>query len=335
MPLRPVDDPQWLELVRTDPAATAFHHPAWTRAIATAYGFDSFLVTVEGNGGIDAALPVVEASRMLRGRRWVSLPFTDHCPPLGDPASFDLLAQELDSARRAASIDSVEVRHALPLVDGTPTGFVEHVVDLEPDIERVEARYASSVRRGIRRASSFGMTWRMGDGEDDLVETFYSLLVGTRQRLGLPVQPRSFFKHLWRALGPDLCRTVIVELDGRPIAGLVLLTWKTHAVFKYGASDRSGWPMRPNNLLFAETIRWACENGYTQFNMGRTDLDAPTLRRFKRGWGPREESLTYTLIGHPRRVTEANSRPMIRSILRHSPRWLVRLTGEVVYRHAA
>ena len=128
---------------------------------------------------------------------------------------------------------------------------------------------------------------------------------------------------------------MLLEVHDRPVAGVVLLTWNSNLVFKYGASDHHHWRLRPNNLLFAETIRWACANGYTEFDLGRTDVAAETLRRFKRGWGAQEDTLEYRRIGKGRTVVEAGSNTMLRAALRHSPRWVVRLTGEIVYRYAA
>jgi CelD/BcsL family acetyltransferase involved in cellulose biosynthesis len=334
MPRESIDDPRWLELVARDPAATAFHHPAWSYALSAAYGFRPLLIAVEEDGALVAGLPLLEI-RSLRGRRWVALPFTDRCAPLGSPRYAARLVNELEAARASAGVSSLEVREPIRLDGaGRPT-FVRHVVPLEPDVDAVERRYAPSVRRANRQAETSGARLRIGTTEQDVAELFYGLHIDTRRRLGLPVQPRRFFRHLWRCLGPELCRTVLLEVRGQPIAGVILLTWNKNLVFKYGASDRRHWRLRPNNLLFAETIRWACANGYTEFDLGRTDVGAETLRRFKRGWGAREESLEYRRIGRGRTVVDAGSSTVLRATLRHSPRWVVRLTGEVMYRHAA
>jgi CelD/BcsL family acetyltransferase involved in cellulose biosynthesis len=334
MPRHTIDDPRWLELVTRDPAATAFHHPAWSHALAAAYGFRPLLVGVEENGALVSGLPVLEI-RSLRGRRWVALPFTDRCAPLGNGRYRVQLVTELEQARAQAHVASLEVREPLPLDGAAELTFVRHVVPLEPDLDAVERRYTPAVRRAIRQGEASGGKIRIGTTEADVAGAFYKLHVDTRRRLGLPVQPRRFFQHLWRSLGPQLCRTALLEIHGRPIAGVVLLTWNTNLVFKYGASDHRHWRVRPNNLLFAETIRWACANGFTEFDLGRTDVAAETLRRFKRGWGAQEESLEYRRIGGGRTVAEAGSNALLRTALRHSPRWVVRLTGEVVYRHAA
>ena len=335
MPIQSVDDPRWVALVEHDPHATAFHHPAWIRAVASSYRFDPFLVTIEEEGRMLTALPMMRVPRFFGGHRWVSLPFTDRCQPLGDEGQADSLVDELQSARAKAGVEAVEVRSPLLLPDSTRLRFVRHVVSLSDDFRAVERRFAPSVRRAVRQGRASPARVRVGTTEADLSETFYRLHVATRRRLGMPVQPKRFFRHLWHGLGPDLCRTLLLEVDGRAIAGVVLLAWKSHLVYKYGASDHHAWKLRPNNVLFQETIEWACANGFTEFDLGRTDTSAASLRRFKRGWGAEEEILEYTSIGKPRALTGAGSKPIVRSALRHSPEWVVRLTGEVVYRHAA
>src|SRR5260370_3040508 len=88
-----LDDQEWLRLVQRSEDATAFHLPAWSLAVCETYGFPGFVLAVEGNGGrVVAGSPVIEVRDLLGRRRLVSLPFTDHCPPLiqegTDPADF-------------------------------------------------------------------------------------------------------------------------------------------------------------------------------------------------------------------------------------------------------
>src|SRR5215208_1597946 len=106
-----VDDPRWLELVRADPAALPFHHPSWTHLLADSYAFRPFVFALSnGSSHIVAGIPFMEVGGSARRRRWVSLPFTDVCPPLGAAAGVNSLAAEIDRARRDAGIASVEVR---------------------------------------------------------------------------------------------------------------------------------------------------------------------------------------------------------------------------------
>jgi CelD/BcsL family acetyltransferase involved in cellulose biosynthesis len=309
-----VDDPRWLALVRADPAALPFHHPSWTSLLADSYGFRPFvLAVVDGSSRITVGMPVVEVGGLVRRKRWVSLPFTDACPPLtgGSGVEFESLAAEIDSARRAAA--------------------------LAADADQVAASFRPSVRRNIRAAQKGPAVVRVASSELDLTERFYGLHVDVRRRLGLPVQPRRFFRLLWsRMIQTGLGRVLLVDVGAETVAGAVFLTWNRSVVYKYGASQPRYWPLRPNNLLFWEAIQWACKSGYERLDFGRTDLTSTSLRRFKLGWATQELPLEYTFLGaagpDARRVEPPR---IVRSAIRRSPRWVVRALGEILYRGAA
>src|SRR5689334_15108471 len=107
-------DPRWEDFVARQPSATPFHHPHWGTLIADCYGFRAFAVaTSDATGEIRAGLPVVEV-RHLRGEpKWVTLPFTDYCPPLvpGPQEETDLVgalrrASKAEGDRKSTRLNS-------------------------------------------------------------------------------------------------------------------------------------------------------------------------------------------------------------------------------------
>ena len=178
-----------------------------------------------------------------------------------------------------------------------------HVLPLDPDVDRLFATFQKSrVQRGIRQADRFvagGLlaVKRVGC-EADLTEAFYRLHLSTRRRLGVPVQPRRFFRLLWeRLLEPGLGFALLAQSEGRSVAGAVFLHHGRTMVYKYGASERDAQRLRPNHLLMWSAIREACEHGLEVFDFGRTDLNGDSLREFKLGWGTAEEPLVYSYLG--------------------------------------
>src|SRR5439155_12278093 len=98
----------------------------------------------------------------------------------------------------------------------------------------------------------------------------------------------------------------------------------------------SSWPLRPNNLIFWDAIRWSCEKGFAKFDFGRSDFDSKGLRDFKSGWGAVEEPLVYSAIGaEPPRVGPLIFASVLPPLIRRSPLWLCRAIGEAAYRHIA
>jgi CelD/BcsL family acetyltransferase involved in cellulose biosynthesis len=336
----PPNDDRWLRLARDHPDALPFHRPEWLDVLAGCYGFRPFVAALGGaDGELAGGLPLMEVRDPVRGRRWIGLPFTDRCPPLlTEPGLAGTLAAQLGALAAASGVRSVEVR--APFAGGGLSAApvaVTHELDLEPGADAVERGFSSMTRRNTRKARREGLELRVADTESDLTKVFYELHARTRRRLGVPVQPVRFFRALWR-LGLDrgLGHELIVLHRGRPVAAAVFLHAAPTVVYKYGASDERAWAHRPNNLLFDEAIRAACERGAASLDFGRSDFEDEGLRAFKAGWGAREEPLVYAATrpaaepGPPSLAGRLGS-----SAIRRSPMWFGRLVGSALYRYAA
>lgn len=332
-----LDDPRWAAFVAAQPEALPFHDPAWGMLLADCYGYDAFALAVEERGEIVAGLPVAEIRNFGR-RRWAALPFTDECPPLLTPRVAEGAATAaLDAARRAAGISRLEVRSVLPRSGAHPRAAgVTHVLPLAADPDDVwRGFHKSQVQRNVKRAEREGVTVRRAESRDDLLDTFYALHLATRRRLGVPIQPRRFFRLLWeRVLEPGGGFVLVAEAAGEPAAAAVFLTSSDTVVYKFGASDAAAWPLRPNHALFWHAIRTCCEAGHRRFSFGRTDLDDEGLRAFKRGWGAAEAPLEYSVLGEAPRESHAGG-GLSRRVIRRSPAWVCRAVGEVLYPYAA
>jgi CelD/BcsL family acetyltransferase involved in cellulose biosynthesis len=344
-----VGDGRWAHFVDSSAGALPFHHPSWARLVADCYGYRAFaLALTDSAGALVAGVPVVDVSTRWTGRKWVSLPFTDICPPLADDdRSLDHLAAALDAERRAAGDFPLELRGNVPGTGGSRVPrAVRHTLELDDDPEVVFRRHrtlarrsVASARRDVARARREGVTVVRASEPPDLVDAFYGLHLETRRHHGVPIQPRRFFAMLWdRIVRPGLGFCLLALVSGRPIAGAVFMTGYGTVIYKYGASDRRFLRFRPNHLVVSEAITWGCVNGFRQFDFGRTDLGNAGLRAFKSSWGAREEPLVYTVLGM--RTSRRHLRPGIAhdavgTVIRHSPRLVCRATGELFYRYLA
>jgi CelD/BcsL family acetyltransferase involved in cellulose biosynthesis len=332
-------DPRWLALVESHSDASPFHQPAWSRIVEDVYGWRSFVLAETGSGGaLRAGVPIVEVANPLRPRRWVSLPYVDSCPPLAVGDAFESLADALAAERTRAGVASLEVR--APVAGRqvhTRSAWVSHELALTGDADAQLKALHGMTRRNVRIAEREGVEIRFGEGMSSLTETFYGLHVETRRRLGVPVQPRRFFRIFWREIVErDLGFVLVAYHRGEPVASAVFLAHKGRLVYKYGASSQASLNVRPNNLLFWYVIRWAADRGYTTLDFGRTAAEQHGLRSFKAGWGAVEEPLVYSYIADraPAAPVERSS-ALAAPVLRHSPAWVTRALGELLYRYAA
>lgn len=329
-----LDDLRWRDFVAAQPEATPFHEPAWGAFLAEVYGFEAFALATETDGVLTAGIPVLKVRRPFGGRRWVSLPFTDECVPLGTDTS--RLARAVDADRRDHEVSSCEIRAPLPVGTMRARG-VTHRLPLHDDLDSLQRAYRSSVRQGIRVAAREGVVVRRADEAGDLTEAFYGLHVATRRRLGVPVQPRRYFRLLWdRVLTPGGGFVLLAELDRVPLAAAVFLRANGVVVYKYGASDAAQLRLRANTALFHEAISQSAADGCSIFDWGRTDFEDEGLRRFKASWGASEHDLVYTVLGaDPAASSSGGSLAgLSRTVIRRSPSIVGRFAGALLYRYA-
>ena len=332
--LDPRTDERWREFIGRAPGATAFHHPAWLELIASQYGYDfEACCLVDGGGRLAAGLPWARVESRLTGRRLVALPFSDACAPLHDGADEERLVAAADEERRDQGL-GLEVRWGVGALDGpSPHLYWRHVLALEADADAVARRARSGIRRGVAKARREGLTFeRRTDAR--AIDDFYRLHLRTRRYQGVPTQSKRFISGLRALFHEGLGFVALVAPPGlSPIAAAVFLRFGPHLTYKYGASDRAALALRPNNLLFAEVIRWACEDGCRELDFGRTDLANDGLASFKRGWGAEEVPLHYTFAGLEPPRGESRAQQIVGRVIRNSPPIVGRLTGAAMYRH--
>jgi len=336
--LLPLDDPRWGSFVAGHRDATPFHDPAWAGLLARTYRLSGeVLAQVGADGTVDAGIPVLVPARLPgQARRLVSLPFTDVIDPLVPPEGGARFATQLDRARERLGVTRIELRGHLDGAQAVDPRAVVHGLELTEGIDAVGDGFSKSTRRNIRLAERRGVVVRRAREERDLTEIFFALHLATRSRLGVPVQPRRFFRLLWRVLtDAGLGFVLVAEQEGLPVASAVFLRNATTLVYKYSASDSSALSSKPNDLLIATAIREACESGCSHFDFGRSDLAGEGLRAFKSGFGAAEEALRYSVVGDGTAGVPGGGDGVVQRVLRRSPTLATRVVGELFYRYAA
>jgi CelD/BcsL family acetyltransferase involved in cellulose biosynthesis len=335
------EDGRWMRLVEDTPDATPFHLPAWLRALSATYGYRGIVAAqLDEAGAVLAGLPLLRVVRPLAGSVYVSLPFTDHVPPLavGD-GGVVALAGALERWRRDEGLGGVEVRARLPAIDSVHSvqAGVRHLLSVQTDSSELR-RLKPSVARHVKAAQRAGVRVRLSRSDVDLA-TFYRLHVETRRRLGVPVQPRRFLRAIWTHLiDPGLGFVAVAEgSGGKPVAAALFLVHGRTAVYKYGASDAAQWRLKPNHLLFWSVIQWCSENGIEVLDFGRSELESEGLRQFKSSWGAVEVPLVYARLGSAGGAPGAGGRltSVMNAVIRRSPAVVCRAAGELLYRYAA
>ncbi len=338
--LDPSSDSRWSDFVNSATEASIFHHPSWIELLREQYGYRAFACCLtDEHGQLRAGQPLMLVQSVLTGNRIIGLPFSDACQPLvgGADEARSELTRALDRLRRAHDLP-LEVHGMLDESAGAKraASYIQHRLRLESDPEAVFRRFSNSaVLRGARRAIRLGLRCELRTDRAAL-DTFYRLHLATRRRHGMVVQPRSFILRLARLFDEGLGFVALVGDGPRTAAAAVFLQFRGDLTYKYGASDIALLSKRPNNLLFTEVIRSACEQGLHTVDFGRTDPEHRGLRFFKASFGAAEQDLVYTRLADRNKDRRAASHQLsasARPLMRRLPLVANRAIGELAYRH--
>ncbi len=298
----PCHDPAWRGLAeRLD--GDVFHAPAWLRALRRGYGLAPVALLVPGpDGAPRSGLATCELDDAL-GRRSIALPFSDYADPLlGAGADWEALVDTWPGADRPGRIRCL--RGGPPLADRRleETGQAWwHAVDLDRGEEELWSALHSTARRNVARARRAGVAVAPATDRVELRAFFEMHVELRRTKYRLLAQPWAFFEALWEEfVERDAGTLLLARLDGRPVAGILLLEAFGKLYYKFNASAPGALEARPNDLLVWEALRLGRARGLRHLDFGVSDLDQPGLARYKRKFGAREARVvTLRRAGRP------------------------------------
>ena len=145
--------------------------------------------------------------------------------------------------------------------------------------------------------------------------------------------------HNWRSvICGEMGIIALAVYKDTCIAGALYLHLGEKAVYKFGASNSKYQNLRPNDLVMAEAIKWYSTRGFKSLSLGRTSLENSGLRQFKNGWGAAESTISYCkydILKDELVIEKAKTEGFHTKIFSKMPLPLLRLTGSLLYRHAA
>jgi lipid II:glycine glycyltransferase (peptidoglycan interpeptide bridge formation enzyme) len=335
----PIQEDGWDAQTAAHPRASFFHSSQWARVLSATYGHVPHYLGLMHEGRARALLPLLEVRSGITGRRGVSLPFSDECGLLArDDADGDRLMQSALELGRTRQWKYVELRGEFPgrLRPKPWASYLGHEVDLAGGPDVLFARFDGSVRRAIHKAEKARVQVQVLTTLE-ATQAFYKLHCLTRRRHGTPPQPFAFFQNLREhVFKPGSGFILLATHEDRPVATGIFVHHGTIGMYKFGASDPSCLPLRGNDLVMWEAIKWYAARGYSWFSLGRTAPANGGLRRFKCGFGAREYPINYFRydLRRDRFLTgyEEKSGWMNRACGR-APLFVLQVLGKLLYRH--
>lgn len=273
------------------PQAQHYHLSGWAQVIERAYGHQSVYWVAEDEEGIQGILPLIEMRRWGLGHVAASMPFLDY----GGICAVDRVAcQNLLDAALAycarAGIETLDLRHYDP--SGLDLQRFDQkftlILSLAHGVERLWQGFPAKVRNQVRKAqkSDLAVRWAGVEGLPD----FYRVWTENMRDLGSPAHSQHFFRTVFDVFPST--RLALVCAAEEVIGGAVCLYFRDTVLVPWASSLRSFFRYCPNNLLYWEVMRTACETGYRRFDFGRSSYDTGTYR-FKKQWGAVEHALSW------------------------------------------
>jgi FemAB-related protein (PEP-CTERM system-associated) len=301
------DATHWDEYVLSSADATGYHLLGWRKIIEESFGHPTlYLFVRDGQGHVQGVLPLVLLASKLFGRFLISIPFVNYGGLIaaGERATSDLLAAAIEGAK-SLQADHIELRHARSCDIPWPSACrkVSMRLELPKDFNILWNQFSSKLRSQVRRAQREGMTARIGGIE--FLDDFYSVFARCMRDLGTPVYSKSFFTSIFEHF-PKETRLCLVSLQGKPLAAGLMYAFRSRLEIPWAASDRRFNRSAPNMLLYSSVLEHACNEGFTNFDFGRSSPGSGTYR-FKEQWGAKPHQLHwYYWMSHGHDIPQLN-----------------------------
>lgn len=297
------------------------HHAylwAWRDILKNAFGHKPvYFAARNGEGRVCGVLPLIHFKSPLFGTALISMPYLNAGGiAADDPATAESLLSAARAAAEELNVQYVELRYRQP-IDGqlspeTAAGLavkshkVSMTLDLPDDPEKMFSSFPPKLRSQIRRPTKSGAYAEVSTNTlplDQSLAAFYTVFSEHMRDLGTPVYPKRLFSEALRqfnlyrmqldspsdtvALGSRQAirtRVITVWHNRRPIAAGITIGHGSYVEIPWASALRRFNQLSPNMLLYWQVIKTAIEDGYRQFDFGRSSPDSGTFK-FKQQWG--------------------------------------------------
>lgn len=164
------------------------------------------------------------------------------------------------------------------------------VVDLTPTEDELLASMKQKTRYNVRLAARRGVEVRPGGAAD--MDLLYQMYAETSVRDDFVIRDEAYYRSVWDTfIAAQLAEPLIAEVDGEPVAALVIFRFAGKAWYLHGMSRPQHREKMPNYLLQWEAMRRAKAAGCDSYDLwGAPDTFSESdpmwgVYRFKDGFG--------------------------------------------------
>jgi len=317
---------------------------------AEIFGFEPvYLVCSEETGEMKGILPLFFVKTIF-GSRLVSLPLRDKGGVLYDrPETAGILIKAAVAHALKRRAGYVHIKTDNP----EETRFLEQeafikkdewnvsYIKLDSDFEKTKQQFTDKrLNWSINKARKNNLVFEESSTRDDMV-SFYRIFVSNRKRLGVPPYPiKLFFSIYDRFIQKGRARLFFVSKDGVRLTAIIIFLSNEKAYDVYSASLAEAFDFRANDFQMYYVIKWLCENGYKQYDLGADSPYQENLLKYKSKWGSQTKPLSfYYFFNRTKDITIRDSDhsryKLLRKTCSKSPDWIFVNIGSCLIKYLA
>jgi len=266
-------------------SASLYHNYAWCEVIEKSFGHKTYyLVCEEKKDSLSGILPLVHMKSLIFGNFIVSMPFFNYGGVCADnEVNRNHLIGEAIKLAKKLDARHIEFRQEEPLNNGFPFKLekVSMRLNLPPSQKELWNSFSSKLRSQIKVPQKNGIYARIGGIEE--LDNFYKVFSVNMSHLGTPVYPKRFFRNILEKF-PRCTSICSAFLGDIPVASGFLVGFKNVLEIPWASSLWKYNRLSANMLLYWTVLQFACENGFTVFDFGRSTPGEGTFK-FKEQWG--------------------------------------------------
>ncbi|MEW5691810.1 MAG: GNAT family N-acetyltransferase [Candidatus Hydrogenedentota bacterium] len=342
---------KWDEFLLNNSDSTVFHTSIWLKLMSEFYNFKLYPLSAIDQGNIIGILPFFQV-KALQLNHLVSLPLRDKggCVVSRDDNNTRArLIESMIQFGRTLDCNYIQVKTS----DSEEKNVLEQMgfsvreewilssIKLEPDFNITRNNFIDKrLNWSINKAITSNLQFE--DAVSDIaVSEFYRIFLNKRKSLGVPPYAKKYFDLLYSLFAPSgMAKIFIVRKGSESLSSTFLLFHNRKVYDIFSASLEKGYEYRANDFLIWHMIKWLCEHGYDEIDLGADSPYQETLIKYKRKWGVNEKNqyFLYYFIKNKKIFIRDSDHPgyrWIRKIWRWMPDFMFENLGSMLIKYLA
>ena len=266
-----------------------FYQSIWSRVLKEGLRGQPLYFYLREGGEIVAGLPGVLLNFKIFKILYASIPYGNF---IGNKSYFLSFMEFLNKEIAKRRIDQLRLTESPFSEPYAPESFTRisakcTLLDLRGyHKKKIWEGYKKNIRRDVRKAQKSGVTIRVGDSRESIHILYKLYLASMERNRAMAKYPLRWFEAIYEIVAEKgLSAVLLAELNGTPIAGVVLVHSPFSTHYFHNGSRHEFLKFCPNELLVHSSIENALEKKISFFDFMGSDPKDLSLLRFKEKWG--------------------------------------------------